>query len=160
MDLEISSLSFADDIILIANSHKTLQKLIDICGNWTRSNGMNFNVSKCKIMTLNVRKSPTSFYLLGEVIDFVNEYKYLGVTLLNKRQTSLFTHHISAILGKADRRLNCIRHFGYHSDVPRPSTGIVMFKTLARLILKPLKCRFIAIITFTQRKIFQHNMFL
>ena len=66
----------------------------------------------------------------------MNEYKYLGVTLSNKRQTSLITHHISAILGKADRRLNCIRHFGYHSDGLRPSTGIMMYKTLVRPILE------------------------
>ena len=90
-ELEISSLSFADDIILIVNSPKTLQKLIDICGNWTRSNGMNFNVSKCKVMTLNVRKPPTSFHLLGEEIDFVNEYCYTFKQKANKfNHTSYF----------------------------------------------------------------------
>ena len=71
---------------------------------------MRFNASKCKIMTLNPRKPRVPFLLLGEVLESVNEYKYIGIKLSNKRQTSLITHHISDILQKAEKRVNCIRH--------------------------------------------------
>ena len=52
--LIIPVLGFADDILLIADSPEKLQKLINISGNWSRNNGMSFNISKCKVMTLNI----------------------------------------------------------------------------------------------------------
>ena len=91
---------------------------------------------KCKVMILNLRKPTVSFHLLGEEIKFVSEYKYLGVKFSNKRQTSLITHHISTILEKADRRVNCIRHFGFQRDGLRPATSVMMYITLIRPILK------------------------
>ena len=135
-ELQISSLCFADDIMLITDSPNKLQKLINICGEWSIKNGMRFNIDKCKVMTLNLQKPIESFYLLGEEVKFVNEYKYLGVTFSNKRQTSLITHHISTIVEKAERRINCIRHFGFQSDGLRPVTSIMMYKTLVRPILE------------------------
>ena len=70
---------------------------------------------KCKIMTLNLRKPNVGFILLGKELEVVCEYKYLGVIISNKRQTSLITHHISSILKKAERRVNSIRHLGFQS---------------------------------------------
>ena len=135
-ELKISSLCFADDIMLITDSPNKLQKLINICGMWSIKNGMRFKIDKCKVMTLNLQIPKESFYLLGEEVKFVSEYKYLGVTFSNKRQTSLITHHISTILEKAERRINCIRHFGFQSDGLRPATSIMMYKTLVRPILE------------------------
>ena len=97
---------------------------------------MRFKINKRKVMTLNLQKTTESFYLFGEEIKFVSEYKYLGVTFSNKRETSLITHHISKILEKADRRINCIRHFGFQSDGLRPVTSVMMYKTLVRPILE------------------------
>jgi len=61
-------------------------------------------------MTLNLKKPQKPFFLLGDKLDSVNEYQYIGIKISNKRQTSLITHHISAILEKAEKRVNCIRH--------------------------------------------------
>ena len=47
-------------------------------------------------------------------------------------QTSLFTHHISSIFEKAEKRVNCIRHFGFQGDGLRPETSVKMYKTLVR----------------------------
>ena len=135
-ELNISNLCFADDISLITNTPEKLQILITACGRWSIKNGMRFKIDKCKVMTLNIRKPTVSFHLLGEEIKFVSEYKYLGVIFSNKRQTSLITHHISTILEKADRRVNCIRHFGFQSDGLRPATSVMMYKTLVRPILE------------------------
>ena len=96
---------------------------------------MTFNNSKCKVMTLNLRKPPVTFKLFGKNIDSVTEYKYLGVKLSNKRQTSLVTQQISSIL-EAGRRVNCIRHYGFSSDGLRPATSIKMYKILVRPILE------------------------
>ena len=135
-DLIISVLGFADDILLLADTPEKLQKLIDVCGNWNVKNGMQFKISKCKIMTLNLRKPDVTFFLLGEKLDFVNKYKYIGITSSNKRQTSLITHHISAILEKVELRINSIRHLGFSCDGLRPATSISMYTTLVRPILE------------------------
>ena len=65
-DLIISVLGFADDILLLADTPEKLQKLIDVCGNWSVKNRMQFKISKCQKMTLNLRKPDVTFFLLGE----------------------------------------------------------------------------------------------
>ena len=60
--MKISALGFADDIILLSQSAKNLQKLIDICAEWSKANGMKFNISKCKVMFLNGRMKQKNFY--------------------------------------------------------------------------------------------------
>ena len=45
--LIISSLGFADDIVLNSDSPSKLQSLINICCEWAVANGMEFNTSKC-----------------------------------------------------------------------------------------------------------------
>ena len=72
-ELNISWLCFADDIMLITDCPKKLQKLITICANWSIRNGMKFNIDKCKVMILNVQNPKEHFYLLGEEIKFVRE---------------------------------------------------------------------------------------
>ena len=49
----ISSLGFADDIVLTSDSPLKLQKLINICSEWALQNKMEFNTTKCKVMILN-----------------------------------------------------------------------------------------------------------
>ena len=66
----------------------------------------------------------------------MTEYKYLGVLLSNKRLTSLITTHVSEILKKAERRVNCIRHLGFQRDGLRPATSVTLYKKLVRPILE------------------------
>ena len=51
--IHISTLGFADDIVLVSDSPDKLQKLINICETWANRNEMEFNVKKCKVMILN-----------------------------------------------------------------------------------------------------------
>ena len=132
----ISVLGFADDIILLSQSAKNLQKLIDICAEWSKVNGMKFNISKCKVMVLNGRKKQKTFTMDNIVLDTVKNYKYLGIKLSSKRLTSLITNHISYIIEKAEKRINCIKHLGFHCDGLRPETSIEMYRTLVRPILE------------------------
>ena len=92
--LVISALGFADDIILLADTPSNLQRLIDICAEWSRTNGMSFNTEKCKVMVLNGKRKNLRFTLQGSQLDIVNKYKYLGLLLANTRLTSLITKHV------------------------------------------------------------------
>ena len=53
LTLKITALGYADDIVLLADSPRNLQALINICQSWSRKNGMSFNTDKCKVMVLN-----------------------------------------------------------------------------------------------------------
>ena len=135
-NIVISALGFADDIILLADNVKNLQRLIDICAAWSKINGMDFNTDKCKVMILNGKRKKIYFTLHHKILEVVNKYKYLGITLSNTRLTSLITKHVSHVIEKAEKRVNCIRHLGFTSDGLRPQTSIEMYKILVRPILE------------------------
>ena len=88
-ELNISTLCFADDILLVTDTPEKLQKLITACGKWSIKNGMRFNIEKCKVMTLNLRKPKVSFSLRIRY-KFVIDHKYVWVTF-NIRQTTRFS---------------------------------------------------------------------
>ena len=97
---------------------------------------MAFNNDKCKIMMLNTPGKEVDFQLGSACLEKVTEYKYLGVVFSNKRLTSLYTHHFKRVVERAEKRINCIRHFGFDSDGLRPATCISMYKILVRPILE------------------------
>ena len=74
--LTISTLGFADDIVLISDSKKAMQKLIDICVRWAAKNFMEFSTTKCKAMVFN--RSPNTIlfqFMMGDkTIDVVPGY--------------------------------------------------------------------------------------
>ena len=65
----------------MADSPTELKKQIAICENWSKRNGMKFNVEKCKVLALNVGLQGISFKIHGESIELVSKTKYLGVIL-------------------------------------------------------------------------------
>ena len=134
--LTISTLGFADDIVLISDSPEKLQRLIDMCLGWAQQNHMEFNSSKCKVMVLNRSCTGLEFTLYGKKLDIVKSYKYLGVTLCTRRLTSLYSEHFSKTIEKAEKRLQCIKHYGFHRDGLEPKTAIKMYKLLVRPILE------------------------
>ena len=87
-------------------------------------------------MTLNSPRKDVDFKLGKTILKKITMYKYLGVVFSNKRLTSLYTHHFRRVIEKAEKRLNCIRHFGFDSDGLRPATCIAMYKVLVRPILE------------------------
>ena len=135
-NLVISTLGFADDIVLITDCPKKMQKLLDICCNWCTKNGMTFNIDKCKIMVLNKAVKGVEFKLGKKGLEIVKIYKYLGILLSTTRLTSLYTQHFARLIEKVEKRINCVRHFGFDSDGLRPATCLSMYKVLVRPILE------------------------
>ena len=77
------------------------------------------------------------FFKIGNhYIKVVREYKYLGIILTTKRLTNLYSRHFAKALEKAQRRLQCIVHMGFHADGLRIETSIRMYKLLVRPILE------------------------
>ena len=134
--ITVTALGFADDVILIAEDPSRLQDLINICGSWSKQNGMGFNIGKCKVLPLNVELKGLAFRLRGKSLKVVRWARYLGIIISRGRLTTLYGNHIKRVLEKAETRANAIRHLGYHSDGLRPQTSISMYKTLVRPTLE------------------------
>ena len=107
----IACIFFADDIVLLSPSRFGLQKLLDICVNYCRKFCLNFNVKKSKIMIVGKKKinsvSVTPLTLDGSPLDFVTEYRYLGVVLCGGKR---LTFSATATVRSFHRAANSILH--------------------------------------------------
>ena len=79
----ISCIFFADDVVLLSPSRYGLQELLDICGAYCDRFCLDFNVKKSKIMIIgkNSKCDYCALTIHGAPLDHVSEYKYLGVNL-------------------------------------------------------------------------------
>ena len=78
----VSLLLFADDLVLISENEKDLQLLLDKFGDWCEKWNVKVNESKSKIMHFRpkrYRATDYRFKYLNSELDFVRQYKYLGV---------------------------------------------------------------------------------
>jgi hypothetical protein len=79
---------FADDCLLYRPIHSiedqnALQEDLIALGEWADTWGMRFNTKKCQIITVSRGRhsSPHSYTLKGQILENVQEIKYLGITV-------------------------------------------------------------------------------
>ena len=109
-DIESEIRLFADDCVCyreIKDKEDTLKLQRDIArlGNWARKWGMRFQPVKCNMKQLtrkHLNKILASYTLEGAVIENVDNFKYLGVTITNDLK---WNTHISNICTKANTRV-------------------------------------------------------
>ncbi len=78
----LAILLFADDIALFSYSASGLQKQLDILSSFCAKRGLTVDVKKTKILVFEPRKSSIpSFIFNGDIIEQVDEFKYLGVMM-------------------------------------------------------------------------------
>ena len=80
----ISTLMYADDIILISDSPEGLQQQLDTVHNWSTRWQLSCNIDKTKVIHFSRASDPIStfnFKLSDNNISLVNSYKYLGLEL-------------------------------------------------------------------------------
>ena len=81
----INHLLYADDIVLICPSVKSLNSVLKTCSHYARSHDILFNASKSKCLCVlpnccNITRIPHA-YLDGVLLTFVKSHTYLGVVL-------------------------------------------------------------------------------
>ena len=108
----LSTLLYADDIVLIAPSAENLQGLIDTVADWCTKWGMRINLSKTNIVHFRKKlrskpRSSVTFTLNGDEIKYVSQYKYLGL-LLNEHLD--WNVCLEGIICKANRALALLNH--------------------------------------------------
>ena len=88
------------------------------------------------VMVLNSSATNLKFTLNNELLEIVKKYKYLGAIITTRRLTSLYTDYFTKIKQKANQKLQCIKHWGFHKDGLRPETALKLYKLLVRPILE------------------------
>ena len=102
--------------------YRILQSDIDALANWTTSNCMSFNVSKCKTMIISRKKNHGSSFppliLNGSILDVVPTFKYFGVLFSSNLSWS---DHIQGVCSKAHKILGLLyRRYYQYSDSRSP----------------------------------------
>ncbi|KAK3516854.1 hypothetical protein QTP70_027075 [Hemibagrus guttatus] len=116
-DHRISSLIFADDVVLLASSGLDLQHALGCFAAECEAAGMRVSTSKSEAMVLDRKKVACTLQVGGEVLPQVEEFKYLGV---------LFTSE-----GRMDREID--RRVGAAAAVMRSMYwSVVVKKELSR----------------------------
>ena len=109
----LSLLLFADDIVLVADNPKMLQKMLDVVFKYSKNYRFRFNQEKSNIMIFG-RKGKDKFYLGDTELEIVEFYKYLGL-VLDKKFT--WRAHKTKILEKARRRMKALCGLGLKEGV-------------------------------------------
>jgi ribonucleases P/MRP protein subunit RPP40 len=107
---------FADDTLIYRKILSTedisiLQGDLDVISKWCKDWQLGLNVGKCVAMSMTrslfQSSSQTPYHISGRTLDFVSQYKYLGVTFSSNFS---FKSHIRDVVGSADRTLRlCTR---------------------------------------------------
>ncbi|KAI3363351.1 hypothetical protein L3Q82_011976, partial [Scortum barcoo] len=116
----ISSLLFADDVVLMASSGQDLQHVLERFAAECEAAGMRISTSKSEAMVLDRKRVACPLQVGGEVLPQVEEFKYLGV---------LFTSE-----GKIEREID--RRIGAASSAVMRSVyrTVVVKKELSRKV--------------------------
>ena len=81
-ELKLFLILFADDQVLFATSPETLKSLLTDLENYCRLWGLKINTSKTKAIIFEKgRRTHYDFYIYNTVIELVDSFKYLGITL-------------------------------------------------------------------------------
>ena len=78
----VNVLAYADDIVLLSRNENELQLLLNIVEKWCKKWRIRVNNSKTKIVHFHTKGQPCmehAFIINNEMIEIVNEYKYLGI---------------------------------------------------------------------------------
>ena len=101
-DIQICSLLYVDDLILIAMDENDLKLQMDLLGKYAAKYSMEINPKKTKVMTCDDKSWKSADCLFGYIgpnkIYTTDQYKYLGVIFDNKMS---FRNHIKMIAEKA-----------------------------------------------------------
>ena len=82
LDLFLACIVYADDICLLAPCRSALQLLLNTCVTYGLRWCLTYNPLKSKVMYFGKGTHSSTFTMYGKNIEFVDRYKYLGVTVV------------------------------------------------------------------------------
>ena len=84
IELFVACLLYADDLCLIAPTRSAMQEMLNICQQYCSEYCLTFNVKKSKVLLFGKadRENISDLFLDSKSLEFVKEWKYLGVTVV------------------------------------------------------------------------------
>ena len=104
----LSALLFADDIVIVSGDEQKLQTMLNCLYTWCSKWGLIINFSKSKAMHFtrcNSARTDFVFECGTDSLDFVSQYKYLGVMLDEHLDLSVM---VTAVAKSARRALGLL----------------------------------------------------
>ena len=144
-NLKLNSLGYADDLALFAEDPAGLQKLIEICENWSKNNCLEFAPTKSKIVVFHPSKCSKKqrkfrFSLNGVSLKKVKSFEYLGIDLEESGNICgpgrVYQKHFAAQIDKAEKRLGAVSLLGFHKEGLKINTAVKLYKLLVRPMLE------------------------
>ena len=134
--LKLSSLSFADDLVILSESPGGLQNSLDALNKYCENWGLVVNASKTKVVTFNKpfnKKIRNQHFTIGtNQIEVQNSYCYLGIEISN---TGNFSKANEKLYKKAIKaQYSIFSSINVYSDEP----NIPLFLRLFDSLLKPI----------------------
>ena len=129
---KLSILLYADDIALIAENEKDLQKMLTKLEEWCTKWQLLLNANKSKIVHFkkkNKQKSNFEFYVGISKLHVVSAYKYFGITLNEFLDYQVFALELAEAGGRAFGRINSkfktFKNIGFNTFTKLYHTGVV-----------------------------------
>ena len=127
-------LLYADDIVLIADSRKELNRGLEIAGNFGYNWRCKYNAKKTQVVIFGKGKKEKFKWKIGtHVIQQVDSYKYLGIEMENKLTWKLFKRRL---IEKAEKNMCAACAMGMRTGHLSVKVSIGIWKTLVRPILE------------------------
>ena len=151
VDTIITHLLWADDLVLLALDEKSLQKNLDILHGYCEKWGLSVNMKKTKMIVIGNRTKKESlpkFKLGSDLVDYSDEYCYLGVII---HENGNFKSATNELRKKALRAL-----YGLKRVIERDSLSFDALIKLFDSLIKPILlygCQVITPHTLTARNI-------
>lgn len=91
--VKIEGLLYADDVVLIADNLRKMQRLIDVWTEEMEKMKLEININKCKTMKIGHQEQvigdETRVYCKGQSLEMVSAYEYLGTIISNDGKLDL-----------------------------------------------------------------------
>ena len=103
-DQTVCILAYADDLVLLAENERDLQRLLDILNEWCHKWRLSVNADKTKVMHFrqkNKCRSKRVFKINEACLETVSQYKYLGVLLDEHMDFSKTAELLASSAGRA-----------------------------------------------------------
>ena len=130
--VEISECAFADDIVIITETAKDLEKQIKIWNETLKENGMKINKDKTKVMTIGESRQKLKIKVDEEELEQVNQYQYLGVMI---EQTGKQEMEINERIDKAAKMYYALNKSIIGKKEVSRKTKMNVYKVIFRPIL-------------------------
>lgn len=131
----VQLLLFADDLALLADSHKGLQDSINILSEFCQTWKLNINIDKTKVVVFNRKQQVHQAPLILDdmQLEYVTSYKYLGIILSSNGS---FKPAISTLANQASKALFSLIRAATKLSFPDPSLLCYLFDSLVKPVLE------------------------